>query len=66
MKEIIGHTAGKIWETLSKNDEVSVSRLPKIIDEKQVIVYQSLGWLARENKIKYSSKGNKTTISLMQ
>jgi len=64
MHEKIGETAGKIWDTLNNNDRVGVSRLPKLVQEKDVIVYQSLGWLAREGKIEYERKGNGTVVSL--
>jgi hypothetical protein len=64
MKELIGITAGRIWETLQENEEVSVTSLPKILNEKQAIVYQSLGWLAREDKIEYNIKGRKTAVTL--
>jgi hypothetical protein len=66
MKEKIGETAGKIWSALKESDEISVTQLPKVINEKQVIVYQSLGWLAREGKIKYNTKGKKTAVSLLK
>jgi len=65
MKEVIGQTAGKIWNVLRDNEEISVSSLPKVVNERQAIVYQSLGWLAREDKIKYETKGKKTTVSLV-
>ena len=37
---------------------------PKILKEKGEIVYQTLGWLAREDKTKYHSKERKTFVSL--
>jgi hypothetical protein len=64
MKEIIGQTAGRIWETLSEQSPVSVSRLPKLVGEKDAVVYQALGWLAREDKINYYTKSNRTTVTL--
>ncbi|MFH2035929.1 MAG: winged helix-turn-helix domain-containing protein [Candidatus Zixiibacteriota bacterium] len=64
MKEIIGLTAGKIWTMLKKKNEVSLSQLPKVVNEKQVIVYQALGWLAREDKIEYITKGKATMVTL--
>jgi hypothetical protein len=64
MKRQIGDTAGRIWHTLKENDNVSVSRLPRILAERDVVVYQALGWLARENKVQYHTKGNRTSISL--
>lgn len=64
MKNDIGHTAGEIWILLQERDELSVSQVPKLIDQKSPIVYQALGWLAREDKIKYENKGRQTLVSL--
>jgi len=64
MREQIGHTAGKIWETLRDQKPVSVSRLPKLVGEKDAVVYQALGWLAREDKIEYHTKSNRTSVSI--
>ncbi len=64
MKEVIGHTAGKIWATLSEQSPVSMSRLPKLVGEKDTVVYQALGWLAREDKVEYETKSNRTTVTL--
>ena len=66
MKEKIGETAGKIWSTLKDNEEVNISQLPKVLNEKPVIVYQALGWLAREDKINYHVKGGKILVSLVE
>jgi hypothetical protein len=62
MKDRIGITAGKIWESLKKGDSVSLSQVPKLIKEKEALTYQALGWLARENKIEYDTKGKRTTV----
>ena len=59
MKVKIGNTAGKIWETLRKKEEIEVSRLPSV-------VYQALGWLARENRLNYHTKKSKTFVSLIE
>jgi hypothetical protein len=64
MKEKIGETAGRIWQELHQTEEVSVSRLPKILHERDAVVYQALGWLAREDKVQYRTKGNRTSVSL--
>jgi len=66
VKEKIGETAGKIWQILQEKDEVSISQLPRIIDEKSAIINQALGWLAREDKIKYRTQANKTFVSLAE
>ncbi len=64
MIEEISNTAGKVWETLGERGEVSVAQLPRMVKEKSAIVYQSLGWLARENKVEYKANHGKTMVSL--
>ena len=44
--------------------EVADSTLPHIPKEKGEVVYQALGWLAREDKIDFRSKEGKTFVSL--
>jgi len=64
MKEQIGATAGRIWQTLNDHNQVSLSRIPKMVGEKDTVVYQALGWLAREDKIEYRTKSNRTLVSI--
>ena len=66
MKEKIGWTAGRVWETLKMDGEADIATLAKKMDEKSYIVQQALGWLAREDKIDYSIKGNKIIVSLSE
>ena len=62
----IGEAAGRIWQLLKDKEEVNIAGLSKILNEKSVIVYQALGWLARENKITYHKKGGKILVSLVE
>ncbi len=64
MQELIGLTAGKLWSTLKKSEELSVSQLPKTLKEKDVVVYQALGWLAREGKVSYRTQGSRIFVSI--
>ena len=64
MKAQIGDTAGRIWDALSRNDEVSVAQLPKMLKERDAVVNQALGWLAREDKVEFRQKGNRTFVFL--
>jgi hypothetical protein len=64
MQELIGQTAGKIWKTLKDKGSITLADLPKVINDKEAVVFQALGWLARENKIAYQKKGIKTLVSL--
>ena len=64
MKERIGELAGKVWKILKEKEEINIERLPRMLKERSVLVYQALGWLARENKLEYHVKGGKTFVSL--
>jgi len=64
MKTKIGEMAGRLWKTLGEKEDVAVSRLPQILKEKGEIVYQALGWLAKEDKIVFYKKEGKTFVSL--
>ncbi|MGR9052824.1 MAG: winged helix-turn-helix domain-containing protein [Gammaproteobacteria bacterium] len=64
MLENIGVVAGNIWQELNRNEELPISQISKIIKEKDTITYQGLGWLAREGKISYRSKGRQILVSL--
>ena len=64
MKDRIGEIAGKMWTALGERQNVDILKLPKILKEKAEIVYQALGWLAREDKINYHTKERKTFVSL--
>lgn len=66
MKDKIGETAGAIWKILKKQEEVNVTQLPKLLNEKSALVYQGLGWLAREDKVEYRIKASKTFVTLSE
>ena len=64
MKAKLGEMAGRVWKVLGERDSVAVSTLPQILKEKEEIVYQAVGWLAREDKIDFRKKEGKTFVSL--
>jgi len=66
MKESIGMTAGRIWERLRADGELNITQLPKILNENSALVYQALGWLAREDKVVYRTMGSKILVSLSE
>ena len=63
MRTKIGKMSGKVWKVLGEK-EVADSTLPHIPKEKGEVVYQALGWLAREDKIDFRNKEGKTFVSL--
>ena len=66
MEEQIGQAAGRIWQALSKKSGVNVADLPKITGLKSQVAYMGLGWLARESKLSFETKGERTNVSLTQ
>ena len=66
MKEKVIEAAGKTWRFLGQNGEINVSQLSKSLKEKDEVVFQALGWLAREDKINYTIKNRRTFVSLVE
>ena len=64
MMETIGQTAGKIWNYLNENGEVSLAKMKKDLDFKGNFAEMGLGWLAREDKINIEKRGAHTKLSL--
>lgn len=66
MKEKIGSVAGDIWHILQERKEISLSEIPKILNERSMIVNQAVGWLAREDKLEFRTQGQKMFVSLSE
>jgi len=66
MKDKVIEAAGKTWRFLGQNGQTSVSELAKSLKEKDEVVLQALGWLAREDKIDYTIKNRRTFVSLVE
>jgi hypothetical protein len=66
MKDKVIETAGKTWRFLGQNGDYNVSKLAKDLKEKEPVVLQALGWLAREDKINYSTKNRRIFVSLVE
>ena len=62
--DVIGQTAGQVWQTLADNGSQTVTALKKSIDAPDELVLLALGWLAREDKVDFDSSGRATTVSL--
>ena len=66
MKEKVIEAAGKTWRFLGQNGETDVTDLCRYVKEKESVIFQALGWLAREDKINYTIKNRKTFVSLVE
>lgn len=61
----IGIVAGLIWRYLSDNGPVTLSKLAKEIDASRDLVMQGLGWLARENKLRFVETPRSKLVELV-
>jgi len=60
----VGETSGLVWNLLSKQGPVALSKLLKQIDAPREVVLMAIGWLAREEKISIEEVGRKRIIDL--
>ena len=66
MKDKVIEIAGKAWRFLGQNGQTNVGQLAKSLKEKDEVVLQAIGWLAREDKIDYTIKNRRTFVSLVE
>jgi hypothetical protein len=60
----IGIDAGTIWYLLSEKGALNVREIGEYTNFREAIIYYALGWLARENKIRFFEKGNSMYVEL--
>ena len=64
MLENIGSVAGAIWRYLEDNNEATVTKLTREINENKRTVLMGVGWLAREGKLDFEKRKQGTYITL--
>ncbi len=62
--ESIGAVAGMVWDFLSSNGPVTLSKLAREIDAPRDLVMQGVGWLAREDKLVFQKGSRSKLVSL--
>jgi len=55
----IGNNAGKVWNTISTNQNIDISTITEISKIKIKNAYSALGWLYREDKIQTNTDKEK-------
>jgi hypothetical protein len=63
--EEIGAVAGMVWQALTEANELSLSSLKKSVDAPEALIMAAIGWLAREDKLQFTTSGRSTKISLL-
>jgi hypothetical protein len=64
MEEEIGAAAGAIWHALHSKGGLTLSRLQKEVHAKKPVFDWAIGWLAREDKICFTSSKRSLVIEL--
>jgi predicted transcriptional regulator len=64
MMQDIGNTAGKIYKYLEANGKTRLSELEKKIDVRSEMVRMAVGWLAREDKLRFDTEKKSVFVSL--
>lgn len=64
--ESIGLVAGLVWEFLTENGPVTLSKLAREVDGPRDLVMQGVGWLAREGKIEFHQGPRSKLVSLVE
>lgn len=60
----IGINAGEIWRLLVNNGAMSIRDLNERTDYKEAFILLALGWLAREDKIRFFDKNGILHVEL--
>ena len=61
---VIGATAGEVWALLSDNGELTLAAIKKGCGASPEASLMALGWLAREGKLRFETKGRSVKVAL--
>ncbi len=60
----IGRVAGEIWALLSDNGEQTLAAVKKSVNASPDVALAAIGWLAREDKLEFTTSGRTVKVSL--
>ena len=63
--EAIGDCAGEIWSYLDAHGPTNITRLLSDLGLSRDLVFQGIGWLAREEKLTIDDTGRKKVVMLV-
>ena len=64
-KNDIGINSGVIWHLLSDKGALSIREIGEYTNYREAFILLSLGWLARENKIRFFEKNEMVYVELI-
>ena len=64
VEEQIAECAERVVALLAKIRQANIMQLTEHLSDRSTLVYQAIGWLAREGRIRYERHGNQTYVLL--
>ncbi len=64
MEDVIGETAGEVWNFLNAEGPKSLAAITRNIRTPDTTIYMAIGWLARENKLLFTRTNRGVIIAL--
>jgi hypothetical protein len=64
VEKIIAECAERIIDALGKTRDVNILRLSELLAERSLIIYQAVGWLAREGRVVYEQREKQVYLRL--
>ncbi len=64
MVNSVKESAERVLTEVARTNKVNILSLAGHLGERSLIVYQSIGWLAHEGRIRYLPEGNQVYLSL--
>jgi hypothetical protein len=61
--ERIKDCAARLLTLLGMTPEVNILLIPQLLDERSMITYEAVGWLAREGRVRTSRRGGQIYVS---
>ncbi|MGA2377850.1 MAG: winged helix-turn-helix domain-containing protein [Spirochaetia bacterium] len=63
MMSSIQECAGRVLNEIARSEKVNILSIASHLGERSLIVYQSIGWLAREGRIRYLQEGSQVYVA---
>jgi hypothetical protein len=60
----IGETAGHVWRALESHGPQTVAALMEEVNAPQSLFFMAIGWLSREDKVRFESADGDYLVSL--
>ena len=66
MNDLIGETAGRLYTVIEDNGgkAIPLDALRRSVGGRTVVFHMAIGWLAREDKLTFSTRGRTAMVAL--